>query len=105
MTGTWQKNKKRTLEWAKKERARLITELGGKCVHCGSTEKLQFHHTVARTWIASKLNRWSRLARYKEDIAAGHIELACKPCNQKLGEPKREYDPQPESSTPDWDNV
>lgn len=84
---TWQQNKARTLEWCLRERARLIELLGGKCVECGSTEKLEFHHTHPRGWVASHLNRWQRLAEYKRDIARGHIELLCKACNCRSGKP------------------
>ena len=98
MTGvtTWQQSKARTLAWCESERARSIALLGGKCVRCGSKKKLEFHHTKTRTWIASAMNRWSRLAAYKRDIERGEIELLCKRCNQRAGKPKDDPEYTPE---------
>lgn len=93
---TWQQNKPRTLAWCEAERARLIALLGGKCVRCGKKTKLEFHHTKPRTWVASSMNRWSRLAQYKRDIERGHIELLCNKCNCKAGKPKPDSEYTPE---------
>lgn len=95
--GTWQRNRYRVLAWYAKARQKLIDELGGKCKRCGAKEKLEFHHTRPRTWAARNLSRWSRLAAYKRDIAAGVIDLLCKSCNSKAGEPTDDTADQGES--------
>ncbi len=93
----WQKEKPRKLERCRELRAELVASLGGRCAQCGSKKKLEFHHKKTRTWIASQLNRWSRLKRYSEEIKAGLIELLCKKCNQRAGKPKdEEFTPDPD---------
>jgi hypothetical protein len=67
----------------------LIEELGGQCVDCGSTESLQFDHTVVRTWSARKTSRWVRIARYRREALAGVIALRCKVCNNSKGRPRK----------------
>lgn len=93
MPTPWKQRKEYNREWCRAYRSRLVEQLGGCCQQCGSTEKLQFHHLKPRTWIASQLSRWQRLAEYKREISRGEIELLCKPCNQRAGKPQAEPDP------------
>lgn len=93
---SWQDDRERVIESTRAKRAELIEQLGGKCVKCGATDDLHFHHTSPRTWIASKLNRWARLAAYKRDIEAGVIELLCGPCNRREGQPASEPEGDPD---------
>jgi hypothetical protein len=71
------------------QRALLVALLGGKCNWCGTddVDKLEFHHTRERTWVARKCNRWTRLKRYREEAAAGQCVIACRSCNAKMGPP------------------
>lgn len=78
----------RQREWAAKKRAELIEQLGGCCVDCGKTRRLEFHHTVPRTWVANRLSRWARMVRYIREAAEGKITLLCRRCNVKRGQPK-----------------
>jgi len=82
--------------WAAKERTKrsyrlgriaLIVTMGGECSRCGTRDDLQFHHTRPRLWRASEVSQWQRLARHKREWAAGHLLLACGPCNRKMGQP------------------
>jgi len=84
---SWKSQKDRTIAYCHAERARLINSLGSCCLQCRATEKLEFHHTKPRGWIASQLSRWQRIAEYKRDIARGEIVLLCKSCNQRAGKP------------------
>lgn len=68
----------------------LIAALGGCCSQCGSTEKLEFHHTEPRDWIAAGQSYAYRQALYERDWDAGILDLYCKKCNQEAGEPPGE---------------
>jgi 5-methylcytosine-specific restriction endonuclease McrA len=83
----WQRTKARTRERCQEKRAAMVAALGGCCENCGSVKKLEFHHTVPRTWCASNHNQWTRLNLYQHDIKAGHIVLLCKRCNISAGKP------------------
>lgn len=78
----------RQREWANRKRAELIEELGGCCVDCGGTRRLEFDHIKPRTWVANKISRWARMTRYIREAAEGKIELRCRRCNNKKGRPK-----------------
>jgi 5-methylcytosine-specific restriction endonuclease McrA len=84
---TWQRRKVAVIRRCKRARRKLIAELGGKCVECGQTRKLEFHHTLTRTWIARKVSRWVRIARYRREWEQGCIVLLCSQCNKKAGTP------------------
>lgn len=72
-------------------RALLIKQMGGKCTVCGATEKLQFHHLYTRTWIASKKNRWTRLAIYRREYNNRVLNLLCSDCNKRAGKPDENF--------------
>lgn len=69
------------------KRARMIAELGGKCVDCGTDESLEFDHKYPRTWKAAEKSWEHRLAIYAREIVFGLIELRCKRCNRAKGMP------------------
>lgn len=71
--------------WAHNKRDELISMLGGCCAHCRSTDRLEFHHTGPRTWVARKKSRWMRAILYRRDIEAGIIRLLCRDCHEALG--------------------
>lgn len=77
---------KRTQRYAE-GRARLIEEMGSKCVRCGETECLEFHHTQPRTWVAARVGRWTRLEHYRREWLEGVLVLLCGPCNKREGKP------------------
>jgi hypothetical protein len=71
--------------WAHRRRRALIQALGGCCELCGSSHKLQFHHTGPRTWVARRKSRWMRIILYWRDYQAGIIQLLCSQCHIKEG--------------------
>lgn len=73
-------------------RTLLILLMGAKCRFCPERRpwKLEFHHTVKRTWNPHKTSRNRRVQRYAQDWANGECVLACGRCNKKLGEPRVE---------------
>lgn len=77
--------------WAARVRLQLIEQLGGVCVDCGSTEKLEFDHRVPRRWVNRHLDPSWRISKIKAEIAAGEIELRCPECNKRKGKPRPEY--------------
>ena len=79
----------RYVRWAKKKRAALIHFLGGKCIKCGSQEKLEFDHPDGRDWICRSKNRWQRMILYWRDARAGKVRLLCRGCNGKDGAYRR----------------
>lgn len=75
---------KRQREWASRKRLELIDLLGGKCLSCGSKEKLEFDHVnnSLRDWEAAKLDQSSRMSKYWQDYKNGNIQLLCEMCNR-----------------------
>lgn len=84
---TWQESKERAKRSAARSRERLIAELGGRCVECGTTERLEFDHLTPRTWDRNSLNAHRRMAMYKREAAEGKIQLLCRSCNASKGSP------------------
>lgn len=64
-------------------RDQLVEEMGGKCVKCGSTEALEFHHVDPST----KVDRLARLIAHKGLAIilaeAEKCELLCAPCHDE----------------------
>lgn len=85
----WAERKDHYIENYRRRRAELIERLGGECLDCGANESLEFDHLETRTWIAAQKSRWSRIAHYEREAAEGLIELRCKSCNKKKGEPRK----------------
>src|SRR4030095_9359660 len=81
-------------------RLRLEAMLGDRCWYCGITREqganLEFHHIHGRNWtngnggkVTARKQYWTnRLYRYKKEIIAGLIALACDDhgngCHEKL---------------------
>lgn len=78
-----------------KARKQLIKELGGKCVCCGTKNRLEFHHKEPRDWDPHKTSRWVRLARYRREAEEGKVELRCRHCNAVAGCPHISDEPIP----------
>ena len=66
-----------------RRRLALIALMGGRCRICGADEpmRMEFHHTGTRTWTARKLDRCSRLRRYRRDFEKGVLVLLCAACH------------------------
>jgi 5-methylcytosine-specific restriction endonuclease McrA len=69
-------------EWTAKRRAFYIVEMGGKCVECGSTEKLEVDHIDPATKLCNPTRLWSRTDEFiRAELAK--CQLLCKSCHQK----------------------
>lgn len=68
-------------------RQRLEHLAGGACAYCGATAsaevRLEFHHPLGRDWQPRKLSWSQRLHRYRKELLAGLVVLACEECNNK----------------------
>lgn len=79
--------------------AELIEMLGGKCVACQTTERLEIDHIEGRDWDPSSLSQNQRAAKYRAEYESGvKMQVLCRSCNasdgaankQKSRGPKRE---------------
>lgn len=64
-----------------------IEQLGGKCVHCGATDKLEFDHldrSEKEDTVANLLRGRGRKALAKE---LARCQLLCKKCHKRKHEP------------------
>jgi hypothetical protein len=61
-------------EWA-------IAALGGKCVHCGSTENLEIHDIIPVLQGRGYRSGWSTVKRWKVLIPQGKMRLCCRECH------------------------
>jgi len=78
---------KRQREWARRAYDRLIVELGGKCVQCGSLSALTVDHIEGCEY-AHETVEWSyRVSIYRREAKEGKLQVLCATCNQKKGRP------------------
>lgn len=78
----------RQVAWYRRERAKWIAHLGGKCAVCGTTEDLEFDHDQPRDWIPNRKSRWQRMVIYIREIKEGRIkQLLCRSHNASKGYP------------------
>jgi 5-methylcytosine-specific restriction endonuclease McrA len=73
----------------------LIKALGGKCVHCGTTEFLTLDHKEeeGRQWDVkpSEIGRMARLKLYEEDYLNDKLRVLCNECNGRDGNYRRNH--------------
>ena len=69
---------------ANQQKSALIERLGGQCVECGSTDRLQIDHPYGRDWKLHKLTHYARIRRYLKEESAGLIRILCLDCNEKI---------------------
>lgn len=63
---------------ARRMRADIITHLGGKCVKCGSLDRLQVDHIDPTTKTSHRITMWSRV---KRDAELAKCQLLCHGCH------------------------
>lgn len=73
---------KRQKEWARKARLVLISELGGKCVRCGSREHLEFDCILPCGDEHHRMDTERRICFYRRMHTEGNLQLLC---NHKAG--------------------
>lgn len=73
----------RLASWAKRERERLIQELGGACAYCGARRRLEIDHIKGTTWVLAKKSRWMRVVIYRREAMNGLLQVLCRHCNAR----------------------
>jgi len=77
---------KRQRAWARRAYDRLIAELGGQCVACGTkgTEEnaLEIEHKYGIDWSHQKLEWSHRISVYRAEARAGLLQVLCAHCNK-----------------------
>jgi 5-methylcytosine-specific restriction endonuclease McrA len=80
---------KRQREWAKRRRDELVMLLGGACVECGATTKLEIDHVNGRDYDIRRLCASSRVSRYWREYRGGVLlTVRCNECNARRGDPR-----------------
>lgn len=64
--------------YVKSRHTKFIEEFGGKCVKCGSKEKLEFDHVDRTTKTSHKIWSWTE-SRIREELKK--CQLLCKQCH------------------------
>lgn len=77
---------KRQKVWAAKARDALAAKLGGKCVKCGTTEKLTFDCIIPQGDEHHKMSFDRRISFYRAQDKIGNLQLLCKPHNDAKGD-------------------
>lgn len=76
---------KRAADYERKRYARIrawaIDQLGGKCVHCGSTENLEIHDLVPVLEGRGRRPGWNTVKRWLVLIPQGKMLLTCSKCH------------------------
>ena len=77
-------------QWVAERRERAVRYLGAQCVHCGTTDDLQFDHVDAATKafnIGRNLNRRWEVVRTELD----KCQLLCRSCHRRKSKERRDY--------------
>jgi 5-methylcytosine-specific restriction endonuclease McrA len=73
--------------WLQERRRQAIADLGGKCVRCGSTERLEVDHIDPAAKVSHRIWGWSAEKRAAE---LAKCQVLCRPCHhKKTGAEKR----------------
>lgn len=66
-----------------KKKAELFSELGGRCVVCGTDYDLEIHHKNGWTGARGKngRGRLDRLTDWERELSVGGLELLCDACH------------------------
>lgn len=75
----------RNYRYARKWHAALIAQLGGRCAWCSATTRLELDHKNGRTWTPRLVSWHRRIKRYREEAAAGLLQVLCKSHNALKG--------------------
>lgn len=72
--------------WARRARARLVAQLGGKCCDCGATEDLQFDCRVPCGDAHHGMDTSARMSFYHAQFQKANLALRCAKCNSAKGD-------------------
>lgn len=76
----------RQREWARRDRKRLMEELGGRCAHCGATENLEFDCIMPQGDFHHRIGSAERHSFYRYQHRHGNLQILCRACNAAKGD-------------------
>lgn len=79
---------KRQRKWARRAYEKLILQLGGRCVVCGSLHSLSIDHKDGKDWTACKVEWSHRISIYRREARNGLLQVLCVKCNSRKGAPQ-----------------
>jgi 5-methylcytosine-specific restriction endonuclease McrA len=79
---------KRQRIWARRAYDNLIQQLGGKCVECGTTEKLTIDHIDGCEFEHTDIEWSHRISIYRREAKEGKLQVLCETHNSKKGDPR-----------------
>jgi len=83
----------RFIEWGKRWRETLRSELGEECQHCGSARDLHFDCRTPRNHNGRRRRSITeRMVFYRREHARGNLQLLCAHCNAVKGT-RRNFEP------------
>lgn len=72
---------RRQKDWAARAREKLMAELGGRCVECGSRRRLEFDCVTPMGGAHHKYDPSWRMSFYRQQHKENNLQILCKPCN------------------------
>jgi len=83
---------KRQKAWARKAYDKLIKELGGKCVKCGTEENLTIDHVDGCEFDHNSVEWSQRISIYRREAKENKLQVLCNKHNCQKGDPRKEPD-------------
>lgn len=78
---------KRQRDWARRAYDKLIQDLGGKCVVCGTTDNLTIDHIDGCDYTHSTVEWSHRISIYRREAKENKLQVMCDLHNTKKGKP------------------
>lgn len=91
---------KRQRAWAKTERIRIKSILGGKCTDCGSQENLEFDCIEPRGHKHHSAEASLRISFYRRQMREGNLAIRCRSCHAKKTYRENGFEPPGEPDNP-----
>lgn len=79
----------RQRDWARKAGKELRRALGGRCVVCGTTRRLQFDCIVPQGDTHHKMEWSARISFYRRQHREKNLQLLCKPDHETKSSKER----------------
>jgi len=83
----------RQKDWAKRVREKLLAELGGKCVVCGSAYRPEFDCIEPRGDAHHKFDTSHRMSFYRKEHKAGNLQVLCQFHNAQKSDTRKANQP------------
>ena len=83
----------RQKDWARRARLRLIEQLGGVCVECGTDKKLEFDCIKPMGDSHHRMESSARMSFYHAQHRASNLQLLCERHNNLKSAKERENQP------------